>query len=60
MNRPYRVGEMVLMNWHGWLKAFTVVKVDSHMEGDVEHVEYTMSMLDKDAHLYQWQKPARE
>jgi hypothetical protein len=57
MNRPYRVGEIVLMDWRGWLKAFKVVAVHSVLtEGDVETVEYQMAMVETEQ---QWTKPDR-
>lgn len=57
MNRPYRAGEIVLMNRNGWLRAYKVVTVHSEWQGDVETVEYTLQPVDKNAGLYQWQKP---
>jgi len=59
MSRNYRVGEIVLMDYQGWLKAFRVVKVDSHTEGVVESVEYTLAMVEME-NQPGWTKPARE
>ena len=61
-SRPYRVGEVVLLQWHGWLKAFRVVEVNSEKHGDIESVEYKLAMveLEKDSHLYQWKRPTRD
>jgi hypothetical protein len=53
-DRPYRVGEIVLMQWHGWLKAFRVVEARMVAEGQIE---YTLAMLGMES-SYQWQKPA--
>jgi hypothetical protein len=36
----YAVGEVVLMEWHGWLRAFRIVEVDE------ERNEYTMQMVE--------------
>jgi hypothetical protein len=58
MNRPYRVGETVLMNYQGWLKAFRVVGAHEVLEGDVVHVEYQLQMLEMEGSS-EWQKPAR-
>lgn len=46
----YHVGEIVLLEWHGWLKAFRVVGVH---QVDEEHVSYDLRMLDHPA-----EKPA--
>jgi hypothetical protein len=51
-DRPYRVGEIVLMEYQGWLKAFRVV--GAQIEGDI--IEYTLSMLELEN---QWKRPAR-
>ena len=56
--RQYRVGEIVLMDYQGWLKAFRVVAVHSEMRGDVESVEYTLAMVEME-NQPGWQKPAR-
>jgi hypothetical protein len=58
VNRPYRVGETVLMNYHGWLKAFKVVGAHQVLENDVVTVEYQLQMLEFEGSP-QWQKPAR-
>lgn len=47
----YQVGEIVLMEWNGWLKAFRVVGA---REIDDTHVEYQMAMIERDA---QWSRP---
>ena len=41
MQRDYRVGEVVLMQWRGWLKAFRVARV--HRDG--AEIEYTLALL---------------
>ena len=48
---PYQVGEIVLMNWQGWLKAFRVVGV---REIDDEHIEYQMAMLEMEHDRPAW------
>lgn len=56
MNRPYRVGEIVMMNYGGWLKAFRVVGMRT--EGDT--VEYTLGMLElENGPQGRWKRPAR-
>jgi hypothetical protein len=57
-SRPYRIGETVLMNYHGWLRAFRVVGVHSQILGDMEHIEYQLQMLGME-NSPGWQKPAR-
>jgi hypothetical protein len=58
-DRLYRTGEIVLMNYHGWLKAFRVVAVHSVMQGDVESTEYQLQMLEME-NQPGWQRPVRE
>ena len=56
MRRPYRVGEIVLMDYQGWLKAFRVVKVQRD-EGE-RAVEYTLAMVEME-NQPGWTKPTR-
>jgi hypothetical protein len=53
--QTYSVGEVVLMEWQGWLKAFRVVEV---LEGDSTNVEYRLELLDTDSSDPGWIRPA--
>lgn len=55
MTRPYQIGEVVLLQWQGWLKAFRVV--GARKVSDVE-IEYQMTMLNaEEQSAPQWTKP---
>jgi hypothetical protein len=51
-SRDYRIGETVLMDYNGWLKAFRVVGI----ERDGPYITYTMSMLELEGGP-RWVKP---
>lgn len=55
----YRVGEVVMMNWQGWLTVFRVVEVHREVHGDVETIEYRLAMVALEKGVPQWQRPAR-
>ena len=56
MRAPYRVGEVVLLEWHGWLKAFRVLEARMI---DEEHIEYQMGMVEMEPGAPPaWKKPA--
>jgi hypothetical protein len=44
----YQIGEVVLMEWNGWLKAFRVV--------GAQQVQYQMAMLEME-NGPQWSRP---
>jgi hypothetical protein len=52
--RPYRVGEIVMLEFRGWLKAFRVV--GAHLEG--ETIEYQLEMVEQ-AGGPAWKQPKR-
>jgi hypothetical protein len=54
MKPHYQIGEVVLMNWHGWLKAFRVIAIREVTENEVVY-EMAMVELEKDAP--QWTRP---
>lgn len=47
----YRPGEIVLLQWHGWLKAFRVIGAQVF---DDQTVEYRMEMVEDKP---EWTKP---
>ena len=47
----YQVGEVLLMEHNGWLKAFRVVAA---RQVDEEYVQYDLRMLENDS---QWKRP---
>ena len=52
--KTYQIGEVVLMNWHGWLKAFRVTGIN---EVDENQVEYRMEMIPVEKDAPQWTRP---
>jgi hypothetical protein len=53
----YHIGEVVLMEWHGWLKAFRVVA--AHTVSETE-VEYRLAMLEVERPAHRFDLDSRE
>jgi hypothetical protein len=53
--RPYQVGEIILMEWYGWLKVFQVQSVTLV---DEDHVEYGLTMVGNTGTGVGWIKPS--
>lgn len=56
MNRPYRVGEIVLMELRGWLTACRVVEAHIERNGEIETVEYKLAPIALEGGP-QWKRP---
>lgn len=52
----YDVGEVVLMEWQGWLKAFKVVEVIA-VDAAIGEYDYKLEMLDEHSDSPGWIRP---
>jgi hypothetical protein len=50
----YQIGEVLLMEHHGWLKAFRVVKAE---QVDRDTIEYGLALLELEKDAPEWIQP---